>query len=244
MPETTSTPHRSRPPIRSRIGADLAGGFYPAPHRYHLYLSAGCPSSLRVSITLDLLELRDSVSTTVLAPDAPMALDSLHRYYEATEHHFDGTPAVPALCDRWSGHVVSNHTPDILRDLACRLAAHGGDPLLVLRPCALAAQIDAVHERLAARLFQAPEPVLGELDRRLATRPYIVGAQLTAADVDLWATLVHLPRQAAAAARSRTHVRAYVERLHDHPAFRANHPPTARTKPVSPWPPPSRRPPR
>jgi putative glutathione S-transferase len=222
MPETTS--HRSRPPIRSRIGADLAGGFYPAPHRYHLYLSAGCPSSLRVSITLDLLGLRDSVSTTVLAPDAPTAPDSLHRYYEATEHHFDGTPSVPALCDRWSGHVVSNHTPDILRDLACRLAAHGSGPLLVLRPSALAAQIDAVHERLAARLFQAPEPVLSELDRRLAARSYIVGEQLTAADVDLWAALVHLAPAPAAAARSRTHVRAYVGRLREHPAFRANHP--------------------
>lgn len=180
MPEITShrprpaSPANSRtvsgscpPPIRSRIGADVAGGFYPAPHRYHLYLSSGCPHSLRVSITLDLLGLRDSVTTTLLTPDTTpaAALDGLRRSYEATEHHFDGPLTVPALCDRWSGHVVSNHTPDILGDLTGRLAAHGGDPLPLLRPPALAARIDAWHALLAGPLAPA---TLDRLDHRLA----------------------------------------------------------------------------
>lgn len=239
MPETTS----HRPLIRSRIGADLAGGFYPAPHRYHLYLSAGCTGSLRVSITLDLLGLRNTVTTTLLTPDTTAAAHAgLHRHYEATEHHFDGSPTVPALCDRWSGHVVSNHTPDILRDLACRFAAHAGGPLPRLRPPALAARIDAWHEQLADPLTPA---TLDHLDRRLACHAYLVGDELTAADVDLWARLVHRAPDAAEAADAHPDVRAYVHRLHDHPAFYANHPhprgpnrrqspPEGGTKPLSP----------
>ncbi|GAA1889013.1 hypothetical protein GCM10009837_08780 [Streptomyces durmitorensis] len=241
MPETTShRSHASHPasltapcspletapdgscpaPIRSRIGADLAGGFYPAPHRYHLYLSAGCPRSLRVSITLDLLGLRESVTTTLLTAHTPAAsLDSLHRYYEATEHHFDGPLTVPALCDRWSGHIVSNHTPDILRDLACRLAAHGSGPLL--RPSALAAHIDTWHELLASPLT---DETLNRLDGRLASHSYLVGDELTSVDVDLWAALVHPTPDAAETGDSHPHVRAYVRRLHAHPAFYANGP--------------------
>ncbi|MFD3576969.1 glutathione S-transferase family protein [Streptomyces sp. NPDC058644] len=236
MPEITAS-HRSRtpspedsrspsgvcpPPIRSRIGAALAGGFYSAPHRYHLYLSAECPRSLRVSITLDLLGLRDAVTTTLLTPDtAPAALDELHRCYEATEHHFDGPLTVPALCDRWSGHVVSNHTPDILGDLTDRLAAHGNGPLLALRPPALVTRIDAWHELLAAPLTPA---TLDRLDHRLASHSYLVGDELTSADVDLWTTLVHRAPEATEATSPYPHVRTYVRRLHEHPAFYTNHP--------------------
>ncbi|MFF1557406.1 hypothetical protein [Streptomyces sp. NPDC058279] len=103
------------PTLRGRIGA----GFSPEPHRYHLYLSAGCPRSHSLTTALSLLGLADSVGTTVLGPPATHA--ALRRAYEATGHHYDGTLTVPALCDTWSGRVVSNHTPDILEGLA-RLA--------------------------------------------------------------------------------------------------------------------------
>ncbi|MFD7713284.1 hypothetical protein ACFV6E_27970 [Streptomyces sp. NPDC059785] len=104
----------------SRIGVGLAGGFYPAPHRYQLYLSADCPRSLRVRAALDLLGLGGSVAVTQLAPSGgtPDAYASLRRVYEATWHRYDGPLTVPALCDRWTGRVVSNRTADILRDLA------------------------------------------------------------------------------------------------------------------------------
>lgn len=124
--------------IRSRIGVGPAGGFYPAPHRYQLYLSEDCPRSLRISITLGLLGLRDSVTSTLLtAPSGtPDARAALRAAYEATWHHYDGPLTAPALCDRWSGRIVSNHTPDILRDLGelpgCR--GDGGHPGCTRRP--------------------------------------------------------------------------------------------------------------
>ncbi|MET9560208.1 hypothetical protein [Streptomyces tauricus] len=81
-PSATARPHR----FRGRIGVGLAGGFYPAPHRYQLYLSEGCQRSLRVSITLALLGLENSTATTVLTRPAetPDAFASLRRAYEAT----------------------------------------------------------------------------------------------------------------------------------------------------------------
>ncbi|MCY0943470.1 hypothetical protein [Streptomyces antarcticus] len=108
------------PALRGRIGA----GFSPVPHRYHVYLSAGCPRSARVAEALARLGLADSVAATVLGtdPDAP-GHTALRLAYEAAGHHYDGTPAVPALCDTWSGRVVSNHAPDILDGLRF-LAAH------------------------------------------------------------------------------------------------------------------------
>ncbi|AWZ07595.1 hypothetical protein DRB96_41955 [Streptomyces sp. ICC1] len=59
------------------------------------------------------------MAVTVLPPGSrgSAAHDELRRAYEASGHHHDGTLTVPALCDGWSGRVVSNHTPDILEDL-------------------------------------------------------------------------------------------------------------------------------
>ncbi|GAA0526990.1 glutathione S-transferase C-terminal domain-containing protein [Streptomyces mordarskii] len=239
-----AAPHR----VRSRIGVDLAGGFYPVPHRYRLYLSASCPLSLRVSITLDLLGLRDTVATTLVGPpdDTPEAFAALRGAYEATWHRYGGPVDAPALCDGWTGRVVSNHTPDILRDLAGQLSDHGGPGRPRLRPAPRATDIDALRELLdedithaAWQAWTAHEAqcrdvslerlltALGRLDRRLAVAPYALGDELTAADVDLWVALVqldtehrlHLDADAAQRVSRHEQLRAYVRRLHDHPAF-------------------------
>ncbi|MFF3752570.1 glutathione S-transferase C-terminal domain-containing protein [Streptomyces sp. NPDC002018] len=209
------------PRFRDRIGADLGGGYYPAAHRYHLYLSLGCPRSLRVSITLGLLGLEDSVSTTVLpspadACDPPAALRTA---YETTRHHYDGPLTVPALCDLWSGRVVSNHTPDILDDLALHFTDQDNAALPRLRPAALAADIDAVRQLLGENLAQAQAPALDLLERQLASRPYVLGDTLTAADVDLWVALVHLDADALRRVAAGERLWSYVQRLGAHPAF-------------------------
>ncbi|MCQ4079354.1 glutathione S-transferase C-terminal domain-containing protein [Streptomyces sp. RB6PN25] len=219
----------------------------PAPSRCGRW----CPLSLRVSITLDLLGLGNSITTTAIAlpAETPDALTPLRRAYEATRHHYTGPLTMPALCDRWSGRIVSNHTPDILHDLA----DHLGDPcapgLPRLRPPARAADIDAIRELLdedvteaAQRAGAAPkarrrgEPLetllaaLDLLDRRLASGPYVLGDDLTAADVDLWVTLVHLnavhrrhlDADAVHAISQYDRLWAHVRRLHGHPAFHDN----------------------
>jgi len=209
--------------FRDRIGAGPSLGFYPAPHRYHLYLSPGCPLSLRVSITLRLLRLEHSVGTTVLPAPAgtcdALAADALRTAYETTRHHYDGPLTVPALCDRWSGRVVSNHTSDILDDLALHFADPDDTAAPQLRPDALAADIDAIRELLDADPLQ--DATLDLLDGQLASGPYVLGAALTAADVDVWVALAH-PDTAADALRrvaGRERLRSYLRRLSVHPAF-------------------------
>lgn len=135
--------------FHNRIGVGAAGGFYPAPHRYELFLSVTCPRSLCISISLDLLGLKDSVATTLLAhpTETPDAFDALRQAYEATEYHYDGALTVPALCDRWTGRIVSNHAPDILRDLAGPLSGHDACTSAP-RPPALAADIDTLFDLL------------------------------------------------------------------------------------------------
>ncbi|MFB0631830.1 glutathione S-transferase C-terminal domain-containing protein [Streptomyces sp. AB3(2024)] len=195
------------PAPRGRIGA----GFLPVPHRYHLYLAEGCPRSRRVRTAVALLGLADSVGTTVLA--GPASYAALRRAYEAAGHHYDGTLAVPALCDTWSGRVVSNHTPDILDDLAVRLA---GRPDLA--PPAPAAFSSAVHALLDPTAPPAGRSAaLDLLERRLAVRPYALGDRPTVADADLWVALLD-PAVLPAAG---PHLRAYVRRLLAHPAFGA-----------------------
>ncbi|MCJ0870641.1 hypothetical protein [Streptomyces sp. AP-93] len=119
----TSALARPRPPkvLRGRIGT----GFSPEPHRYRVYVAADdCPHCLGVTAAFADLGLRDTVALTVLRPGSdPGGHDALRRAYEAAGHGHDGTLTVPALCDGWSGRVVSNHAPDILEDLR-RLSVH------------------------------------------------------------------------------------------------------------------------
>ncbi|MFE2286631.1 hypothetical protein ACFXDJ_20995 [Streptomyces sp. NPDC059443] len=121
-------PEAAAPSLRGRIGA----GFSPVPHRYRVFLAADdCPHCRGVAAALAAPGLRDAVAVTVLVPGTGTEADAdgdttgheaLRRAYEASGHHHDGPLTVPALCDGWSGRVVSNHTPDILEDLR-RLSA-------------------------------------------------------------------------------------------------------------------------
>ncbi|MFD8686416.1 glutathione S-transferase C-terminal domain-containing protein [Streptomyces sp. NPDC059651] len=212
------------PRFHSRIGVGLAGGFYPAPHRYELFLSASCPRSLRISITLGLLGVKDSVATTLLTHPAgtPEGFASLRRAYEATVLHYDGPLTAPALCDRWSGRIVSNHTPDILRDLAGLLSGHDEARPSALHPPSLAADIESLRDLLERNVTPSAAAAertaaLDLMERHLSLQPYALGAELTAADVDLWVALVHPGTAGSLSAYPR--LQDFVRRLGGHPAF-------------------------
>ncbi|MCP8707337.1 glutathione S-transferase C-terminal domain-containing protein [Streptomyces sp. AC04842] len=243
---SATSPSAAVPPFRGRIGDDPRSGYYAAPHRYRLHLSLTCPHCLQIAVTHSLLGLADVLPVTLL-PAVPDAPDGGHRalrpLYEASAHLYPGPALAPVLHDNWTGTVVSTNAPDIVRDLARRFGGHG-DCLLPLDSDEAFAAVErlceqGVHETAQraglhggdraerdtalATLLRA----LDVLELRLASREYVLGDDLTLADVRLWVTLVQLDTvhrhhlDASAVHRITEHLRlwAYARRLTAHPAF-------------------------
>ncbi|MEU8777403.1 glutathione S-transferase C-terminal domain-containing protein [Streptomyces sp. NPDC048606] len=234
------------PSFRGRIGRDARSGYPAVPHRYRLHLALSCPQCLRVAITRSLLGLEDVLAMTPLpaVPDAPdgghLALRPL---YESSAHRYPGPALAPVLGDDWTGRIVSTHAPDILDDLSRRFGAAGP----CLYPRGAEDRIAAV-ERLCERGVNAAAQRagrsgvdaaargaalatllrgLGVLERRLAADPYVLGAELTAADLSVWVTLVqldtvhrwHLDAEAVFRVTDHPRLWSYAGRLAAHPAF-------------------------
>ncbi|MEU5150022.1 glutathione S-transferase C-terminal domain-containing protein [Streptomyces yangpuensis] len=238
------------PPFRSRIGRDARSGFPAVPHRYRLHLTPSCPSSLRIAVTHSLLGLRDVLPVTSLpaVPDAPDGgYVALRPLYEAGAHLYPGPALAPVLSDDWTGRIVSTHTPDIVQDLTRRFGGPTGPDLHPHGADAHIKSIGRLCDRginaAAQRAGQAGADVaarddalatllrgLGSLERRLTSADHLLGERLTAADVQVWVTLVQLDTvhrwhlDAEAVYRITDHPRLWscARRLAAHPAFAAH----------------------
>ncbi|MEV7546524.1 glutathione S-transferase C-terminal domain-containing protein [Streptomyces sp. NPDC089915] len=242
----SATSPKAVPSFRGRIGRDARSGYPAVPHRYRLHLSPSGPFCLRIAITHSLLGLDEALPVTPLpaVPDAPdgghLALRPL---YQASAHLYPGPAVAPVLSDDWTGRIVSTHAPDILEDLGRRFAA-GGPRLYpdgadrrigaVGRLCEQGVNAAAQRAGRSGADPAAREAALGvllrslgALDRRLTSAPYVLGGEPTAADVQLWVTLVQLDTvhrwhlDAEAVYRLTDHPRlwSYARRLAAHPAF-------------------------
>ncbi|MFE9612435.1 glutathione S-transferase C-terminal domain-containing protein [Streptomyces sp. NPDC006012] len=245
-----AVPSAQRPArFRGRIGRDAHSGHYAVPRRYRLHLTTACPDGLRIAVGHGLLALDDICPITFLAavPDCPGGGHSaLRPLYEAGAHRYTGPALAPVLSDDWSGRIVSSHASDILRDLdrcfgdgRARLYPSGAETEIqeVERLCAQG--IEAAAQR-AGRAGAAPAEratalnvltdTLDCLERRLTGREFLVGDELTAADVELWVALVQLDTvhrhhlDAAAVHRVAGHpaLWAHARRLAARPAFGAH----------------------
>jgi putative glutathione S-transferase len=155
----------------------------------------------------------------------------LREAYEATEPGYDGHVSVPVLWDKATSKIVSNNFPDLTIDLETQFRAWAR-PGVDLYPEPLRPEIDALGERIyadvnngvyqcgfattqaaydtaVAKLFAA----LDELEQRLAGRRYLMGSQLTEADVRLWVTLARFDTVYV------THFKANLRRLVDYPSL-------------------------
>ncbi|MGW2035630.1 glutathione S-transferase C-terminal domain-containing protein [Streptomyces sp. NPDC001761] len=242
VPSTRGT----APVFRGRIGRDARSGHYAVPHRYRLHLSTACPDGLRLAVGHSLLGLDARCPVTLLpaVPDCPGGGHAaLRPLYEASAHHYTGPALAPVLSDDWSGRIVSTHTPDILRDLD-RFRPNGDARLY---PRGLESVIEAVERMCAEGIEEAAQragragagpaeraaaldvllDTLGRLERRLSGEEYLADDRLTAADIELWVTLVQLDTvhrchlDACAVQRIADHraLWAYARRLAAHPAF-------------------------
>ncbi|SNX65429.1 putative glutathione S-transferase [Streptomyces sp. TLI_55] len=233
------------PAFRGRIGRDARSGHYAVPRRYRLHLSTACPDGLRIAVVHSLLGLAEACPVTFLdaVPDCPDGGHSaLRPLYEASAHRYTGAAAGPVLSDDWSGRIVSTHAPDITRDLT----RHFGGGRAALYPCGAESETEAVERLCADGIERAAQnagsaggdpaaldkllETLGSLERWLVGREYLIRDQITAADVELWVTLVqldtvhrhHLDASAVQRIADHPELWEYARRLAAHPAFGAH----------------------
>ena len=134
--------------------------------------------------------------------------DYLYEVYKAADDNYSGRVTVPVLWDKQTGKIVNNESSEILRMLNSAfddIGAKPGD----YSPEVLMDEIDAMNDRVYNNVnngvyksgFATKQEVyeeevtnvfkvLDELEEHLKNRKYLVGDQLTEADIRLFTTLV------------------------------------------------------
>lgn len=162
-------------------------------------------------------------------PDPEMDARFLSELYVRANPEFTGRVTVPVLWDTENDTIVNNESSELIRmfnDAFDRLGAEEGN----FYPEALREEIDSCNERIYETLNngvykagfattqdayqQAVIPLfetLTWLERRLSEREYLVGEQLTEADIRLFTTLVRFDPV------YHGHFKCNLRRLSDHP---------------------------
>lgn len=141
--------------------------------------------------------------------DPVLGIEYLAEAYLATDPGYEGRVTVPAVIDTTTGQIVTNDFPQITLDFSTEWTAHHRAGAPELYPAHLRDEIDelaatvyrdvnngvyrcgfAASQRAYDRAFESLFTRLDWLERRLATQRYLVGGQLTEADVRLFTTLV------------------------------------------------------
>ena len=154
----------------------------------------------------------------------------LSEAYLRTDPAYTGRYTVPCIWDRERGRLVTNNYPDITIDLETQFTAFHRPGAPELYPAALREEIDAVSALVYDDVnngvykagFAASQGAYDEavralfarldwLEARLATRRYLVGGQLTEADVRLFTTLARFDSVYVG------HFKCNVRRLVDYP---------------------------
>ena len=140
-------------------------------------------------------------------PDHLFGHDFLRKVYLEADSNYSGRVTVPIFWDKKSGTIINNESREILRMLATAFKAHsnGRD----ISPAKLRSEIDEVmdaiyepinngvyktgfaksqkaYDEAVTTLFKA----LDKWDQHLADRDYLVGDDITEADIAMFTTLV------------------------------------------------------
>ena len=168
-----------------------------------------------------------------VTPDPVMNADHLYQIYTRAKPDYSGHVTVPVLWDTKTETIVNNESADILRMLGSAFDRCGANDL-DLYPAAHRDEIDALNDRVydavnngvykagfatsqeaydkaVGPLFE----VLDELEERLEGRDWLVGGQLTEADIRLWTTLIRFDPV------YHTHFKCNVRRIADYPNLSA-----------------------
>ena len=183
-------------PIEGRIADDGSTPFRAEAGRYHLYYSYYCPWAQRPMIALKLRGLDGGGDGGVITssavdpvrdgrgwafregrghgPDPVNGFPLLRDAYLATDPTFVGHVSVPALWDRATNQLVSNHYTTMTIDLETQFA-ECADPAVDLRPEALHDEIHELNTEIVRTLATAAYAAMarhhpGRLRRRQRSR--------------------------------------------------------------------------
>ncbi|SFI32373.1 putative glutathione S-transferase [Collimonas sp. OK307] len=143
-----------------------------------------------------------------VVPDAINGARLLHQIYAAAAPQYTGRVTVPILWDRKQHTIVSNESSEIIRMLNTAFEGIGATPG-DFYPVASRPEIDAINARVYDTLNngvykagfattqkayeEAVVPLFETLDwleQHLETRRFLLGAQVTEADIRLFTTLI------------------------------------------------------
>jgi len=212
------------------------------PGRYHLYVAAACPWCHRTMIVRELMGLQAAVGISYLDPirdergwaftggrfvDQVEGMRFLSEAYVRSDAARAARVTAPVLWDREEGRIVNNESSEIIRMFETGVFGGAGPELY---PPALAAEIDAVNERVYETLnngvyrcgfarsqaayeaaFWPLFETLDWLEELLAARRFLLGGEPTEADWRLFPTLVRFD------AVYHGHFKCNLRRLVDYP---------------------------
>ena len=176
--------------------------------------------------------------------DPLYGFDYVYQLYLKADPRYTGQVTVPVLWDKQRETIVNNESADIVRMFNAGFGSLA-DSRIDLYPPALRGEIDALNERLYHRFnngvyragFATTQPAYEEafdqvfdsleyLERRLDGRRFLVGEQLTEADIRAFVTLVRFdPAYHGLFKTNRRRVadypnlKAYVQRIHAIPGI-------------------------
>ena len=231
---------REKSALSTTIDANVLRKLRTAGNRFVLVASASCPWSHGAVITLVLSQLGDRVPIQWaggprvegygLLANGPISIlgqiRHAHQLYSLTDPTYTGRSSVPMLWDSKEKIVLSNSSADIT--FAFNEAGSGPD----LAPVSLSSDIYAltgqIFDGLSNAVYRAGKAerqdkydeavntvfaTMDRLENRLADKKYLFGADLTIADIRLFATLVRFDTVYV------THFRCTRKRLVDYPAL-------------------------
>lgn len=165
-------------------------------------------------------------------PDGVCRFRFLSEAYLRTDPSYTGRYTVPCIWDRATQRLVTNNYPDITIDFETQFTAFHKPGAPDLYPPRLRAEIDAINEVIyrdvnngvyragfATRQEAYESAVehlfarLDELEERLSRQRYLVGGQLTEADIRLFTTLARFDAVYVG------HFKCNLRRLVDYPAL-------------------------
>lgn len=199
---------------------DAIGEEYPVESgRYHLYICRACPWAHGTAMVRSLLGLEEHMSLSLVEPeryqdgwefseqfpDPHHDVEYLREVYQLADAEFTGRVTVPVLFDKQTDSIVNNESTDIMRMLNDELSELTDTDVDLYPSEEVTEVIDEIYEPINNGVYKAGfadsqdayETAVEELfnaldywDGVLGTQRYLVGQQLTAADLRLFATLV------------------------------------------------------